>query len=496
MENKNSNVKKIIIVTSVIIIIFSLIICGIFLGLNKNKKKPNVTISENKVSEEDIIQEENDRILEQENIKIKDDQNEILNRKYGKVEIVWVDEENNIIDEPLIPCLGGMTKLSYNSKKTAFEEVKDEETEWYNYKEQEWANAIDENGSYFVWIPRYAYRIVYYSDSQYSKVIGYTDARGILKLNVDGSFTRIATNNAGIRQTDNHYIVAPAFVKDVASGYRNGGWSKELAGIWVAKYEMSMEKDKENIVTSSSEIGNVSTSDTIKAVSKPGATSWRNININNCYLNSFNYARNRDSHLMKNSEWGAVAYLAYSKYGIGAIPLEINKNSDYRTGGSNIEKSVYLSNASQSSAGNATGVYDLSGGAWEYIAAYIDNGYEGLKTNGGGSDKDIYGSRNSKYKTVYENDDIDKAQNYSQEYSNKHYALTLKRRGDAIYESSNSGYGNDAWNLNASFFPQNDIPFFIRGGDYRGASGMGLFSFNGYSGSSNNSEGFRVVLAF
>ena len=92
MENKNSNVKKIIIVTSVIIIIFSLIICGIFLGLNKNKKKPNVTISENKVSEEDIIQEENDRILEQENIKIKDDQNEILNRKYGKVEIVWVDE--------------------------------------------------------------------------------------------------------------------------------------------------------------------------------------------------------------------------------------------------------------------------------------------------------------------------------------------------------------------------------------------------------------------
>ena len=56
MENKNSNVKKIIIVTSVIIIIFSLIICGIFLGLNKNKKKPNVTISENKVSEEDIIE--------------------------------------------------------------------------------------------------------------------------------------------------------------------------------------------------------------------------------------------------------------------------------------------------------------------------------------------------------------------------------------------------------------------------------------------------------
>ena len=45
----------------------------------------------------------------------------------------------------------------------------------------------------------------------------------------------------------------------------------------------------------------------------------------------------------------------------------------------------------------------------EYIAAYIDNGYEGLKTNGGGSDKDIYGSRNSKYKTVYENDDIDKS---------------------------------------------------------------------------------------
>ena len=34
------------------------------------------------------------------------------------------------------------------------------------------------NGSYFVWIPRYAYRITYYSDSNYENVTGYYDGYG------------------------------------------------------------------------------------------------------------------------------------------------------------------------------------------------------------------------------------------------------------------------------------------------------------------------------
>lgn len=493
MENKK-NLVKIIIVTFVIIIIFVSIILGIVL-LSRNKQNGNNEILVQNTNEEDKEQEENDNILQNENIIINDNFNEELNRKYGKIEIVWIDENNNVIENALAPNLGGLTPLKYDIMKNSFEKVSNPNSEqWYDYENEQWANAMAEDGSYFVWIPRFAYRIVYYANADYSKVIGYTDGRGILKLNTDGSFTRIAKNNTGIRETKNHYIVATAFSKDTASGYKNGGWNKDLAGFWIAKYEMSMETNGTHTETISQAVGNVLTSDNIKAVSKPSVSSWRNINVKNCYLNSFNYDRNRDSHLIKNSEWGAVTYLSYSKYGTNGRKIENNNNSQYITGGSNNEKSVYVTNINQSSTGNATGVYDLSGGAWEYTAAYIDNGYLGLKQNGGETEEDLYGSRNSKYKTVYSHNASDKGNDYNAMYSNNNYKLSLGVRGDSIFETSNSGYGNEGWEGSAAFFPQGDIPFFIRGGDYN--SSVGLFSFNGYSGSSNSGESFRVVLAF
>lgn len=492
---KNKVNNKIIIITSVIIIILLLItVLLILLGNNINKETSNNKLEN--IIKQDKQEEENDRILQNENILIIDNPNETLNRKYGRVEIVWIDEKNNLISEPNSPYLGGLIPVKFNTKTTLFEQTDEKDNEWYDYSIQKWANAINEDGSYFVWIPRYAYRIVYYSNAQYSKVIGYCDGRGITKLNSDGSLTRIVANNTGIRELDNHYIIAPAFLKDTASGYRNGGWNKDLTGIWVAKYEMSMENNKSHVETINSQVGNIETTDNIKAVSKPSVSSWRNINIKNCYLNSYNYDRTRDSHLIKNSEWGAIAYLSYSKYGTNSRNITVNTNEEYITGGTNVEKSVYISNKSQSTTGNETGIYDLVGGAWEYTANYIDNGYSGLKEYGGETQNDIYGSRNSKYKTVYAHDKTDKTTDYNLVFSNRNYALSLKIRGDAIYESSNSGYGNDAWNTNASFFPQSDIPFFIRGGDYHGGTGMGLFSFNGYSGSTNSGETFRVVLAF
>lgn len=495
MEKKN-NLNKIIIVTSVIIIIFILIIFLIFVFTNKdNYNNVSNNIFEN-VSQIDETQEENDKMLQDKNITIIDDNTVNLNRKFGKIEIVWIDENNNVIKNPLPPYLGGLTPVKIGPSSSEFIQTVENDSEWYNYENQKWANAIAEDGSYFVWIPRFAYRIVYYSNLDYSKVIGFCDGRGVLKLNEDGSFTRIAKNNTGIRKTENHYIVAPAFSKDTASGYRNGGWSKDLSGFWVSKYEMSMETNGMHTETNNSTIGNVRTSESIKAVSKPGVSSWRNINVNNCYLNSYYYDRNRDSHLIKNSEWGAVTYLSYSKYGTNGNIIENNTSSQYLTGGTNSESTIYITNKNQSSNGNETGVYDLAGGAWEYTAAYINNGYSGLKQNGGETEEDLFGSRNSKYKTVYNHDINDKGNDYNAVYSNNNYALTLGIRGDAIFETSNAGYGSEGWNTNSSFFPQSDIPFFIRGGDYHGDTSTGMFSYNGYSGNTNMGESFRVVLSF
>ena len=48
-------------------------------------------------------------------------------------------------------------------------------------------------------------------------------------------------------------------------------------------------------------------------------------------MTSLNYKRELDSHMIKNTEWGAVAYLSHSKYGIDGS-IRINNNSSYKTG--------------------------------------------------------------------------------------------------------------------------------------------------------------------
>ena len=492
MEQKNSP-EKIIIVTAVIIIIFVSIIIGIIIAVYSGKNNQN-EILQNFVQNDTQEEEEENTILDEENLTILDDETAQFTRRYGRIDIIWIDENNNEIDNPLKPNVSGLTPVKFDTNKSKFVETNEDDSNWYNYDLQLWANAINSDGSYFVWIPRYAYRIIDYSNSQHTKVIGYCECRGIIKLNDDGTLTRISKNNTGIRETSNHYIVAPAFSKDTASGYRNGGWDSDLSGIWIAKYEMSMETEGNHTETLNGIIGNVQTSELVKAVSKPGVSSWRNININNCYLNSYNYDRSKDSHLMKNSEWGAVAYIAYSKYGRNGRKITINSSSAYITGGTTSEESIYISNCDQSTTGNATGIYDLAGGSWEYVSAYIDNGYYGLENNGGTTENDIYGSRNSKYKLVYPNVSNDDGDDYLEEYALNNFLLTNRYRGDAIFETSDSGFGNDSFDNNTAYYIQGDIPYLIRGGDYNSGMGAGVFSYNGYSGAGNSTESFRVVL--
>ena len=96
---------------------------------------------------------------------------------------------------------------------------------------------------------------------------------------------------------------------------------------------------------------------------------------------------------MKNDEWGAVAYLSKSKYGKQNEEVWINNSSSYITGSAgNIASAVsnagttndYTSTqgVKASTTGTVYGVYDMSGGAWEYVAAYVNNGDFNLKNYG------------------------------------------------------------------------------------------------------------------
>ena len=61
-------------------------------------------------------------------------------------------------------------------------------------------------------------------------------------------------------------------------------------------------------------------------------SSWRNISVNDIYTNCLNYNKTLNSHMMKNDEWGAVAYLSKSKYGKQNEEVWINNSSSYITG--------------------------------------------------------------------------------------------------------------------------------------------------------------------
>ena len=421
---------------------------------------------------------------------------ETLDRKYGKVDVVWIDMENNIVENPLAPKLNDLTPIKYETSKSGFVTTKADDRAWYNYREKNWANAKDKNGSYFVWIPRFAYKITYYRTSSYTEEIGYLDARGYLKLKPNGDLTLIESPTSGIDEVGNHYMVHPAFIRDTASGYKNGGWDIEIPGFWASKFEMSMEQNGMPVDTENELIGNVKVSDEIKAVSKPTVTSWRNIDIGNAYYNAYMYDRDYDSHLIKNSEWGAIAYLTVSKFGSANNLVSTNKSQKYIAGGSKTETEVFNYYGIQSTTGNATGIYDMVGSAWEYTAAFINNGYPRLLEFGGSDTNYLTENfKNTKYKTVYNRNSRDDGKGkYNREMATLNYNSNSSKRGDALYETSGTGYGSDSWNSNSSFFMQEDIPFCIRGGDFASGAAAGMFAYNATSGQTNASNTYRVVL--
>ena len=99
--------------------------------------------------------------------------------------------------------------------------------------------------------------------------------------------------------------------------------------------------------------------------------------------NTYGLTTNTDSHMMKNSEWGSVAYLSHSSYGIND-EIRINNywNNGPKTGCGASEENGEETNTCQiayggassypqSTTGNISGVFDMSGGAFEYVMGVL-----------------------------------------------------------------------------------------------------------------------------
>ena len=382
---------------------------------------------------------------------------------------------------------------------------------WYKYENKEWANAVilkdetitySENEvipesnieSYFVWIPRYKYQI--FDEGNYTGLTAIENK--VQTINV--VFENKATTSSN-GTTKDSWLTHPAFT------------SFDSNGFWVGKFETGYDG-----ATSTTE-AQVNSIDTSKIIIKPNVYSWRNMTAGNMFKNSYDYQRNLDSHMMKNTEWGAVAYLQHSAYG-SQVSVRINNNEAFITGyastseptkgynGASIDGNMheatsigvdgtytvnYLNANSDvaSTTGNKTGVYDMSGGAWEYVTGYTT----GASTVGGSSEI------TNLYPNFFTDSTYTKYWDKYTSTTNTNYNYRLL--GDATGEMGPFGSEKDpdgtsryksSWYGDYAYFVASSYPWFVRGGNWYHGSLSGAFAFNLNTGGTSTFNSFRIVL--
>ena len=455
--------KGITLIALVITIIVLLILAGVSIAmltgengiLTQAQRAKNET-EEARVEEENIITDYEDYISQYTNggyVESKGVNAPVLK---DNMELITYNEETGEWEE--------------NNSNSAYDYVEGTGTDDNN--ESKWANArvtIDGVESYFVWIPRYAYKITYNDDDDKSAG-GTIDVKFLVGTSDNyydekGELQKAKRAVTGKEDTTKDYYVHPAFTNNVELG----GWDSELTGIWVGKYETSLvdtanQENITNVVTDSEEKGNILLSEVEnrEIAVQEGMSSWRYCTIGNMYTNARSYEKNLNSHMLKNSEWGAVAYLTHSKYGRNGNEIGMNDESYITAMGD-------IANVEQSSTGNVYGIYDLSGGALEYVSSY----YNGSDALSNGNSFAIKNGTSNKYSTIY-----------TEIVLNENY-----KNGDATYETN-------GWNNDYANFVDIDNAFFVRGGRFgSNVSNAGIFFFSSSNGYGNNGYGsFRVCL--
>ena len=411
-----------------------------------------------------------------------------------------------------IPNLEGLIPIVFDtSTGTVVKTISASDSDWYNYDEQKWANAVlvtetsrstylntsgvtvseDDILGYFVWIPRYKYKI-------WTTTASSSGSEQEIEIVFESKDTEKSEGTAV-----DEYYTHPAFTFG----------NSKLDGFWIGKFETTGTDTQPTV--------------------KPNLQSLRNQNISTQFATALNFAGGTqsgstvtfsgnstygltssfDSHMLNNNEWGAVAYLSRSKYGANR-EVYVNNSSGYYTGrsggnvggstpingtytdiesttqynaygfytwdgylldyGTNTQSSTRELNRVASTTGNIYGVYDMAGGAWEYIMGNFNStaGNSGFTT-----------FPNDKYINIYS------SSIFTGTNSTNNSLCTLATcGGQALYETK-------GWYHDSSYFVISNTPWFRRGGSYNAGTGAGIFNSNSYSGTNNALSGFRVALA-
>ena len=455
---------------------------------------------------------------------------------------------------------------------------------WYDYSNKKWANAVIIGDStrkkyyqkasagtiindaditaFYVWIPRFKYRVwnitrqggdeSTYAYHAFTKGIDIkfemgTNSTGNVECTYDTSVTESTTtlsdtcvykDRDAITTTSLNTDYTDAWYTHPAFTFGN----KEIEGFWIGKFETSTDTSSDCYTTPSADNCN-NTNQTPRIL--PDVSSLRYQNVSNQFTTARkfqSYLSDINAHMLTNLEWGAVAYLTHSFYGLctddnGTVTCTgVNQNNSegYFTGrsGGNIAgnistEKVFYSNDSlttnqyntngyynykgyklksdgtidskdsvslvASTTKNVTGVYDISGGAYEYVMGNMVNTsnqfYPSYATSGS-NPWNGSSAIDSKFYNSY---------SYGTNSSGK-IASNRGRLGDATAEVLGGTSAESAWKPGSgkkgsnAVFVNSTHSWFVRGGNYSSAY-SGAFLFGWSHGYSRSIYSFRSSLS-
>ena len=465
------------------------------------------------------------------------------------------------LDPNMIPVkyTGSIT----NAQWTSLDKPEDSSNQgnWYNYNQKQWANAVTVKDpskyknqtkvvdqadilGYWVYIPRYAYEVMRRDGTD----------NPVSAQNFLISFEKTTTPKrrpAACPEKSKDYRTECGLNRDYIKGQpsNQGTWAthpaftfgtKELNGIWFAKFETTGTVQRPTVLPNEAHISGfyvgIDHIGSFYSIAKSlGVNDPQNVGgkLVDSPQNNHRLAK-LSSHMVNNNDWGAATYLSASKYGAGYNKVQINSSAahhDYNYGGTygggtysttgcgprangdtsdygNNNRYVTSSYADEtggalgtqsacysgdiqrayngtlgqlaSTTNNPTGIYDMSGGGGEFVAASYASNLNNSNTN------EYFGSNaaHPPYVNTYN-------------FKNFNSCTYQTCGGQALYETNN-GSNNDSsqWNGNHILFVTSSDPWFSRGGDCRNGLRAGLFHAyydDGYSNYYNN-DAFRVAL--
>ncbi len=386
----------------------------------------------------------------------------------------------------------GMIPVTFDSSGNTV--VADTKTEWYNYDEKKWANAvsvtsasrsnyqskpgtiIDENDilAYFVYVPRYRYQL-------WNAENGVSNEQTInIEFETSGENKKNGTKNG-------EWLTHPAFTFG----------NTELNGIWVGKFELTGAGGAPTTKPNQKSLTNQNIS-----------TAWNTIRL---FSTNGEYGlTSYDAHMMKNSEWGAVAYLSHSKYGKNGEVWINNVNTGTGvenngvqwgpsiTGCAGTSASAGVKNnmtacepgrdyknagVNASTTGNIYGIYDMSGGVWERVVASV--------VNENGTFIPAFSGFTNKPESKYYDE---------YPYNTDSFNFSISKLGDAMREArkktsgSTQNWYNDYTNMPGNLSDCANCVWVYRGGDACNGGNAGVFNVSRDTGDAWPHYGSRAVV--